>query len=63
MKVQSKGGSDLARNKEQNNKMREKKRELILKEAMKEFALKGLFATKIKDIAENVGMAQGLLYD
>ncbi len=52
----------MSRNKEQNIKMREKKQELILKEAMKEFAMKGLFATKIKDIAENVGMAQGLLY-
>ncbi len=52
----------MARTKEQNEKMRTEKKELILKEALKQFSQKGLFATKIKDIAEGVGMAQGLLY-
>lgn len=53
----------MARTKEQNEKMRTEKKELILKEALKQFSDKGLFATKIKDIAEGVGMAQGLLYN
>lgn len=42
--------------------MREERREKILKEALHQFSAKGLFATKIKDIAEGVGMAQGLIY-
>jgi AcrR family transcriptional regulator len=52
----------LARNQEQNEKMREERKKQILEEALRQFAGKGLFATKIKDIAEAVGMAQGLIY-
>jgi len=52
----------MARNKEQNEKMREERKEQILLGALHQFAAKGLFATKIKDIAEAVGMAQGLVY-
>jgi AcrR family transcriptional regulator len=52
----------MARNKQQNEKMREERKEQILSSALHQFATKGLFATKIKDIAEAVGMAQGLVY-
>ncbi|HOV69050.1 MAG TPA: TetR/AcrR family transcriptional regulator [Clostridia bacterium] len=52
----------MARNHEQNEKMRNERREAILKEALRQFAQKGLSATKISDIAEGVGMSQGLLY-
>jgi TetR/AcrR family transcriptional regulator len=36
--------------------------EQIRSEALRQFALKGLAATRIQDIANGVGMAQGLLY-
>lgn len=52
----------MARNQEQNEKMREERKAQILSAALRQFASKGLFATKIKDIAEDVGMAQGLIY-
>jgi TetR/AcrR family transcriptional regulator len=52
----------LARNTEQNERMKEERKDRILKETLKQFTSKGLFATKIKDIAEGAGMAQGLLY-
>jgi len=42
--------------------MRDERREKILTEALHQFAAKGPFAAKIKDIAEGVGMAQGLIY-
>ncbi|OPX86805.1 MAG: HTH-type transcriptional repressor KstR2 [Pelotomaculum sp. PtaB.Bin104] len=52
----------MARNQQQNKKMREDRKEQIQAEALHQFATKGLFATKIKDIADGVGMAQGLIY-
>ena len=52
----------MARNKEQNDRMREERKEKIREEALKQFASRGLFATRISHIAEGVGMAQGLLY-
>ncbi len=52
----------MARNKEQNEKMREERKQQIRSGALRQFATKGLFATKIKDIADAVGMAQGLVY-
>lgn len=52
----------LARNKQQNEKMREERKEQIQKAALQQFSTKGLFATRITDIAEAAGMAQGLLY-
>lgn len=52
----------MARNKDQNEKMREERKEQIRDEALKQFAEKGLVATRISDIAKGVGMAQGLLY-
>ncbi len=52
----------MARNMEQNEKLREERKKQIRSAALRLFATKGLFATKIKDIAEEVGMAQGLIY-
>jgi len=52
----------MARNRQQNEKMRSDRREQIMKAALILFTTKGLFATKVKDIAEEVGMAQGLIY-
>lgn len=47
---------------QQNEQAREMRREQIRIEALRQFALKGLVATRIQDIAKGVGMAQGLLY-
>ncbi len=52
----------MARNQQQNEQAREARKEQIRIEALRQFAQKGLGATRIQDIAENVGMAQGLLY-
>lgn len=52
----------MARTQAQNEKMREEKKALIKKGAVKLFASKGFFATTIKDIAKEVSMAQGLVY-
>ncbi len=62
MNVQSKGAVWKVRNQKQNERIREERKEQILAEAVKQFAHKGLFATKIKDIAEAAGIAQGLIY-
>ena len=52
----------IARNSEQNEKQRETRKAQILTEALYLFAQKGLYETKIKDIAQAIGMAQGLIY-
>lgn len=52
----------MARNQKQNERMREEPKQQILSGALHLFATRGLFATKIKDIAKEVGMAQGLVY-
>ena len=52
----------MARKQEQNDRIREDRKAQILKEALHQFSTKGLFATKISDIAEAVGMSQGLIY-
>lgn len=52
----------MARTAEQNKKLRDAKRELILTTALDLFSLKGYYATRICDIAESAGIAQGLLY-
>ena len=53
---------ELARTQAQNEKMREEKKALIKKGAVKLFASKGFFATTITDIAKDASMAQGLVY-
>lgn len=52
----------MARNQEQNEKMRAERIARIRSEALHQFASKGLIATRIKEIAEGAGMAQGLIY-
>lgn len=52
----------MARTEEQNEQIREARREKIRVEALQQFSKKGLCATRIQDIAEGVGMSQGLLY-
>ncbi len=52
----------MSRSKEQNEKMREERKEQIWAEALMQFSTQGLFATRISDIAKGAGIAQGLLY-
>ncbi|MEL4105359.1 TetR family transcriptional regulator [Oscillospiraceae bacterium CM] len=52
----------MARTKEQNKRIRDAKRELILTEALNQFSQKGYAATRIQDIAETAVISQGLLY-
>ena len=52
----------MARSSELNELMRRRRKENILQVALQQFTRKGLFATKVKDIAEEAGMAQGLIY-
>ena len=52
----------MTRNAEQSQKMRDERREDILRHALRLFAAKGLHATKISDIAASAEMSQGLLY-
>jgi AcrR family transcriptional regulator len=52
----------MARTEEQNEQMREVRKEKIRIEALRQFSKKGLYATRIQDIAEGAGMSQGLLY-
>ncbi len=52
----------MARTKEQNEKMRNERKKMIMDAAVHLFSSKGFFATKIKDIAVEAQMAQGLVY-
>lgn len=52
----------MTRNPEQNQKMRDERREKIIHHALRLFATKGLYATKVSDIAAEAQMSQGLLY-
>lgn len=52
----------MARSKEQNDRMRESRKEKIRNAALLQFVKQGLFATRIQDIAVQAGIAQGLLY-
>lgn len=52
----------MPRNKEANQKVKDERREKILSSALSLFAIKGLAATKISDIATKTGMSQGLVY-
>jgi AcrR family transcriptional regulator len=52
----------MARRKEQNQKIRDERREQILSKALMLFATRGLAATKISDIAKAACISQGLLY-
>ncbi len=52
----------MGRNKDANEKMKEERRERILKGALELFALTGLAGIKISDIAKHTGMSNGLIY-
>jgi len=52
----------VARNPVHNERMRDERRQAILACATRLFATRGLAATKVADIAAEVGMSQGLLY-
>lgn len=52
----------MARNPQQNDKMRADRQEKIRAAALKQFAAQGMLAARITDIAADAGMAQGLLY-
>ena len=52
----------MGRNKENNQKMKDERREQILSHALMLFATKGLAATKISDICSTAGFSQGLVY-
>ncbi len=52
----------MARNPAQNERMRDERRQAILSCAVRLFATRGLAATRVADIATEVGMSQGLLY-
>lgn len=55
-------GRILGRNKELNELMKDKRKIQVLDSALKLFAIKGLAATKISDIAKDAGFSQGLVY-
>lgn len=50
------------RTNEQNEKIKDERKEQILVNALKLFAKRGLAATKISDIAQSSGFSQGLVY-
>lgn len=50
------------RNEEQNEIIKDERREQILSAALKAFATKGFAATKISDIVARAGMSHGLVY-
>ncbi|MFA6240787.1 MAG: TetR/AcrR family transcriptional regulator [Candidatus Hydrogenedentales bacterium] len=52
----------MGRNPEQNQQMKDARKERIFSAAVRLFAAKGLSATKIADIATASGMSSGLLY-
>lgn len=50
------------RNKDQNQQVRDERREEILGAALKVFARKGLVAAKVSDVAHAAGLSHGLVY-
>jgi TetR/AcrR family transcriptional regulator len=63
MKVNEKRGDDaLPRNKEQNEEIRSQRRETIIRGALKVYVEKGYAAAEIGDVAEQAGVARGLVY-
>lgn len=52
----------MARTTEKNEQMRESSKQKIRSAALNQFSQKGLFATRIQDIAMDANISQGLLY-
>ncbi|MDR1780996.1 MAG: TetR/AcrR family transcriptional regulator [Tannerella sp.] len=53
----------MPRTKEQYEKIRQERRELIRETALKLFATKGYAATSINEIAQSAGISKGLMYN
>jgi TetR/AcrR family transcriptional regulator len=63
MKVnQKRGDGALPRNREQNEEIRRQRRETIIRGALKVYVEKGYAAAEIGDVAEQAGVARGLVY-
>ena len=60
--INLKKDNDLGRNKELNDLMKDERKAQIFDSALKLFAIKGLAATKISDIAKDANFSQGLIY-
>jgi AcrR family transcriptional regulator len=52
----------MSRNKQQNQIIKDERREQILAAALKLFASKGLAATRMSDLSKSTGISQGLVY-
>ncbi|TDF95067.1 TetR/AcrR family transcriptional regulator [Paenibacillus piri] len=52
----------MPRNKEQNQEIRRQRQETIIRAALKVYAEKGYSASEINDVAEQAGVARGLIY-
>jgi AcrR family transcriptional regulator len=52
----------MSRNHDENQRIKDERREQIMSAALRVFASKGLYAAKISDIAEAAGISQGLAY-
>ncbi|CAG7617402.1 TetR/AcrR family transcriptional regulator [Paenibacillus allorhizosphaerae] len=52
----------MPRNKEQNEEIRRQRKEMIMKGALKVYVEKGYAAAEIGDVAEQAGIARGLVY-
>ncbi|MEY9970546.1 AcrR family transcriptional regulator [Lysinibacillus sp. RC46] len=52
----------MPRNEEQNQELRDARKEQILQAALIVFARRGMVATKISDIAKEAGLSHGLVY-
>lgn len=52
----------MSRNKEQNQIIKDERREQILTAALKLFASKGLAAARMSDLSKSTGISQGLVY-
>lgn len=52
----------MGRNPQQNERMRDERRDQIMDAALRLFATRGLGTTRISDIAREAGISQGLLY-
>ena len=57
-----KGSFFVPRNEEQNQELRDLRKEQILQAALVVFARRGMVATKISDIAKEAGLSHGLVY-
>jgi TetR/AcrR family transcriptional regulator len=60
--MKKRGDDALPRNKEQNEEIRGQRREAIIRGALKVYVEKGYASAEIGDVAEQAGVARGLVY-